>query len=915
MAINNEQLNNEYIICPECRGSGKNNLGFACANCGGTGLGTFYYGVFLYWSLHLGRAMISMDHIKKKIDFSLLLVNYVFSFLGIVCFLIWTYSLVQVNNLVNFFVFWKTRDLLLLVFYLSLFSFMFLIYLRTEKERLDHRINLFKKRYNMKNIVQASTWAEIKTTKNKQDVREAYSEEAFEIIENSFLFAVKLKHAYITPLHIFFTALADKQVIAILSRLYIDSTQLLEKIKKNTLAIENSEDKTELSQEAKKVLIDAYIEASKLKQKKVTPKNFLIACLKNDALLKEILYDFSVDEKKIYNVILWFSVNEKLIENYHLYRQSAGFKPSIAMDRAYTAVSTPILNHFAYDLTLAAKWSKLDYCVARDVEVNNIFESFESGFYGVLLVGKQGVGKNSIVNGIAQAMVREEVPKFLQDKRLLELDANRLISGVDASVAQGRMVAIVDEINRAGNIVLFIKDIDNLIGITGGSSESLDLSEVLAGSIERKLIYCIASAQEENYRKYIEGKSLGEVMKKIEVVEPDGDIAIQIIESKISYFEGKYKVYFSYNAIEKAIEMSKKYIHDQYLPEKAIKILEMVAVRVARKRGEQSIVSIDDIAEIISELTHIPVTKIDSEERESLLKLEKKLHERVVGQDEAINEISASLRRARTEIRENKRPIASFLFLGPTGVGKTELAKAVADIYFGDEKYMIRLDMSEYQEKDSIKKMIGDNFSKGYLTEAVRKTPFALILLDEFEKAHSDISNLFLQVFDDGRLTDGEGQTIDFTNTIIIATSNIGALFIQQEVLKGTDIDSIKNTLINEYLNKFIKPELVNRFDGITVFEPISSIDMIDITRIMIIEIEKMLAKKGINFYISEKGLKKLAKKAYDPKFGARPLRRLLQDKIENEIANKILSGELERRDTLVIDDMAQVVVEKGREI
>ena len=279
--------------------------------------------------------------------------------------------------------------------------------------------------------------------------------------------------------------------------------------------------------------------------------------------------------------------------------------------------------------------------------------------------------------------------------------------------------------------------------------------------------------------------------------------------------------------------------------------------------------------------------------------------------------VAASLRRARAELREGKRPIANFLFLGPTGVGKTELAKTVAEAYFGQEGNMIRLDMSEYQHPDSVKKMIGDAAAgvNGYLTEAVRRSPFSLVLLDEFEKSHPDILNLFLQVMDDGRLTDGQGRTIDFTSSIIIATSNVGAVYIQEQIANGVDTERIKQALINQYLNQIIKPELINRFDGVIVFKPLSRENVVDIARLMLEKTGQMLEAKGIGLRAEEEGVHKLAAQGFDPKFGARPLRRLLQEKVENEIANKILAGELSRRDTVVINAKAEVQVDKGKEL
>ena len=362
--------------------------------------------------------------------------------------------------------------------------------------------------------------------------------------------------------------------------------------------------------------------------------------------------------------------------------------------------------------------------------------------------------------------------------------------------------------------------------------------------------------------------------------------------------------------------MTTQYIHDKYLPEKAITILDQVAVKVSKKRGEQSIVTHEDIAQIVSESTGIPVTKISETESKVLLHLEDKIHERMIDQEEAVKMVSASLRRARAGIREGKRPIASFLFLGPTGVGKTELAKAVAEIYFGSERYMVRVDMSEYQHPDSIPKMIGDERGAvGYLTEAVRKSPFSLVLLDEFEKAHPQILNLFLQVMDDGRLTDGQGRTIDFTNSIIIATSNAGALFIQEQIRAGVKIEDIKEALINEHLNKVMRPELINRFDGIIVFKPLSIECVVDIARLMLNKTKNMLEAKGIGLDIAEEGIRKLAELGFDPKFGARPLRRVLQEKIDDEVANKILAGELKRRDTVIINAEATIDIEKAKSL
>ena len=912
----NKKSEIQFITCPICDATGRSGKG-SCKNCSGNGLVALHQGWFYYWHLPLSAAIIKLRHLKKGLHLILNLSAFIMGLAGLAALAYWIWRAGDSPAVAGAFAFWRIKSPLILIFWLSVIADMFIVYRLSEEEAAKRKIKKIK--YGQAELnYSPDNWAELRKVsgKHKIEISSGFSPAAWQVLEQAFLLADRAKHGRVRPIHLFFSLLRDVKAAAIFSRLNVDPAKLIGKLKNQLLALPAGDSPTDLSLELKEIFLESYTLAADLGQKKVEPIYFILPILARDQNLNEILYDLEIDHDKINNVIQWFVINERLLENYRLYRQASRFKPGSAMDRAYTAVATPVLNHFAYDLTLAAKWGRLELCVGRVNEVKEIFENLESGKSGVLLCGPVGAGKNTIIGQIARQMVEEDVPKRLKDKRLVEVDVARLLSGASAEAAEQRLLVIIDEVARAGNIILYFNNIENLMGITAGERESLELSEVLANALERHNLICLASITDDNYVKYLENKPLGDLLVKVDIAEPDNNQAIQMIESKIGFYEAKFKVYFTYSAIAKAVELTVKYVHDKYLPAKAIDILEAIAVKTAHDKGLNSVVDADDVAAIVSQKTKIPLTKITEKESQVLLNLEEKIHERMVDQTEAVEMVAASLRRARTEMREGKRPIASFLFLGPTGVGKTELAKTVAEVYFGDEDYMIRLDMSEYQHQASIEKMIGSPAGTlGYLTEAVRKSPFSLILLDEFEKAHPEILNLFLQVMDDGRLTDGQGRTIDFTNSIIIATSNVGAVFIQEQIVAGTGIEEIKQKLINEQLNKVLRPELINRFDGVIVFKPLSLNEVEAITKLMLNKVQRMLEAKGIGLECEPAGVKKLAGLGFDPKFGARPLRRLIQEKIENEIANLVLAGGLKRRDTVVIDGEANVKVEKGREL
>lgn len=876
------------------------------------GQGAWFLGRFLYWSYPLRRSLITISRARLKIDQLLKLIFWLLAFIGWLAFLVWVFSnsATLLADPLKILFFWKKNNLLITIFLWSLWFDLFLIYKNSEAKAALKKINyrLFKNEKLSQQRVK------------KYNVAYGFNQETIKILEDAYLLAKKLNQDQVEVIHFFRSVLKVKTVQNLFIRLNVDAKKMISKLDRHLVKpIDKDGAKCNLSPALQEVLVSAWVDAFSRRAPNVDILNVLLFCYENDPILAEILYDLEVDADKIKNTVEWFRVNEKLLDNYRKFRQLSLFKPGSGMNRAYTAIATPTLDHFSHDLTVKAKNGSLEVCVGRQKEINLIFEAFSSGHNGVLLVGPNGVGKSTLVGGLAQLMVEEDVPKFLKDKRLVELDVSRLISGAAPAQAEERLLTSISEINRSGNIILFIDNIENLIGISAGSQESLDLSEVLAEAISRKNLYCLASANSENYSRFIENKALGEVMTTVPVKEPEINEAIQILESKVGYLESKHDIYLLYAAIEQAVLMSSRYLRDKYLPLKAINLLEKAATLTAKNshnNPEKCFCGREEVASAIAELTGIPANKVSVSESEKLLNLEKEIHQRLIDQEEAVKAVASSLRRARAELKESKRPIASFLFLGPTGVGKTELAKAVAEIYFNKEDYLVRIDMSEYQYADSVRKMIGDqDGALGYLTEAVRKKPFSLVLLDEIEKAHPDILNLFLQLLDDGRLTDGQGRTISFTESIIIATSNIGAVFIQEQIKAKTALNLIKQELIDNQLNKYLRPELINRFDGIIVFKPLSEEDVLAVTTLMLKKIKKTLTDKGINLKADKDGVAILAHDGYDPKFGARPMRRLLQDRIEDAIANKILSGELKRRDTVVINNRAEVEIVKAAEL
>jgi ATP-dependent Clp protease ATP-binding subunit ClpC len=871
--------------------------------------GLWFRGVFVYARLQFKRTIILLDRslafTRRLVDLLIFLIA-ALGWIALAWYIWGNFSFILQDPLLLV----ADQHILLLAFYLSLGADLFLYY----RSRLRAR-DLFKIDYRHFRLDPAK---DVFKREDPWAVETALSNEARLLLEDAYLATFKLKHSELGVLILFRTLLKNKTVQSLFIRLNVDGARLITFLDKR-LALGEASGQPKVADKINEILVLAAISALERKQLAVEVLDLVAPCYARDPILAEILFDLGIEEDKLYNGIEWFKINERFSADYEKYHEAAYLKPATAMNRAYTAIATPTLDHFSRDLTLAARSGRLELCLGRQKEFITLFDAWASGQAGILVTGPNGVGKRTFVEGLAQMMVEESVPEFLQDKRLVELNLAPLISGASPAEAQRRLLVSLSEANRSGNVILYVPNVERLLGISAGEEESFELAEVLVEVIEKQALYCILTATTENYSKYLEKSSLGSVVTMIGLEEPTVNQAIQILQSKASALEKQYGVFLTYGALAKAVDLSSKFLSTSASPLRDINLLQK-AVIITSKAGahnpERLICGGEEVALAIEDLTGVPASKISEDEGQKLLNLESTIHERLIGQHEAVKAVAAALRRSRVNLKDSKRPIASFLFLGPTGVGKTELAKTVAEIYFSSEDYMIRLDMSEYQEPDSVGKMIGDHDGTlGYLTEAVRKKPFSLILFDEIEKAHPDILNLFLQLLDDGRLTDGQGRTISFSQSIVIATSNIGSLVIQEGIRANTELSLIKQDLIDNQLTKYLRPELINRFDGIIVFSPLTPEEVIQIAVLMLKGIKKNLAAQGLNFQADKDGVAVLAKAGYDPRFGARPLRRLLQERVENEIANLMLANKLKRRDTVYIDKKGAVGVIKAPEL
>ncbi len=715
---------------------------------------------------------------------------------------------------------------------------------------------------------------------------------------------------------------------------------------------------------AEKVLYDAEQEAARFHEEKTGTEHILIAMLKDvECAASRLLNTMEVNVKELYSALL-----DSMGRTGQIYREEA------ARSARMQGRGTPTLHQYTRDLTFLAFEHKLEPCVGRDQEISRLIQTLSRKTKNnPCLIGEPGVGKTAIVEGLAQRIVDGAVPDSVRGKRLLTLDLSGMVAGTKyRGEFEERIKNVMDEVRGAGDILLFIDELHTLIG-AGGAEGAMDAANILKPALSRGELQIIGATTVEEYRKHIEkDAALERRFQPITVEEPTEDI--EILKGIRKSYEKHHQVTITDAALEAAAKLSKRYISDRFLPDKAIDLMDEAAARVRlgdtrtmeataeleresdellaeiekaireqdfvraaelrterltleerlkkeharmkRVRSRKALtVGENEIAQIVADWTKIPVNRLTETETQRLQKLEKILHKRVIAQEEAVTAVAKAVRRGRVGLQDPNRPIGSFLFLGPTGVGKTELSKALAEVLFGREEAMIRVDMSEYMEKHSVSKLIGappgyvGHDDGGQLSEKVRRNPYTVILFDEIEKAHPDVFNILLQVLDDGRITDSQGRTVDFKNTVIIMTSNAGAGSIISPKRLGfaakddekQNYEAMKNSVMEE-VRRMFKPEFLNRIDEIIVFHALNKEQMKEIVSILFKDLIKRCKNQmGISLKVRDSVKGHIVDTAYDVKYGARPLKRAIQTRVEDPLADEILSGHVKQGDDVVV--------------
>ncbi len=797
--------------------------------------------------------------------------------------------------------------------------------------------------------------------------RNHLTKQAMRVIEFAHFAAQKYNQDYVGTEHILLGLIHEKCLAATaMTKLGLTFEKVAEVI--GAMASQESgypADNPYYTPRAKRVIEGALEEAQMLDNDYIGTEHILLSLLEeNDGAAVEVLDRLSVDIEGLKDEIL------------ALIGEAGQARADNDRDEVSPRSSsgTPMLNKYGRNLNTMAENKELDPVIGRDVEIRRVIQILSRRTKNnPILLGEPGVGKTAIAEGLAQSIVNGEVPYTLQAKKVISLSMASLVAGAKyRGDFEERLKGIIEEIKQAGEVILFIDEMHTLVG-AGAGEGALDAANILKPALSRGEIQIIGATTLDEYKKYLEkDAALSRRFQTIIVAEPSVEAAEKILLGLKPKYEEFHQACIQNEAVTAAVKLSKRYISDRFLPDKAIDLMDEAASKVRmrqvappskmqeirqklsklnidkekaiseqkyekaaklrdkaqqvqeelnsaqakwKQQGVSKItVTADDIADVVGEWTGIPVKQLAAKESERLLKLEKILTKRVVGQNEAVQAVAKAIRRARAGLKDPKRPIGSFLFLGPTGVGKTELAKALAEALFGSEDAIIRFDMSEYMEKYTVSRMVGappgyvGYQEGGQLTDAVRRKPYSIILLDEIEKAHTDIFNLLLQVLDDGRLTDGQGRTVDFRNTVIIMTSNAGAGYLKKNNTLGFSMDAGEKQsadngekMMLDEIKRIFKPEFLNRIDEQLIFHPLGRAELMKIIDILLSDVKKRLAEKNIGLEISPAAKNKLVEAGTDFKYGARPLRRSLQKMVEDEIAEQLLAGKFKTGDIIYI--------------
>ncbi len=707
----------------------------------------------------------------------------------------------------------------------------------------------------------------------------------------------------LTSLHVVLYLLKNKRVDEVFEKLDLYKGQIQSALKKQ----EFEQNEIVFSPTLLDAVKDAARQAVANFHRQIEVRDFLVAAAEHDKNFREVLFNNNLETHDVDHVISWddFITYEAEWKRKFWKLDNLLRKPGIG--KHWAAGYTINVDRYAMDVTKLIEKKDLSlHVIGRKKEIESMERILSRrGENNVLLIGKAGGGRSTIVYTFAKKVLEGRSVSFLNHKRVLELNMSALLAGLKTSgEILERLQIIFSEAIYAGNIILIIDNIHSYIGKQEGVG-GLDISSALIPYLGSPSLQVIGITTYEGFHRNIEtNPAILNLFEKIEVGEPSKEETMFILEDLLPGFEKQYGLKVGYKGLKAIVDFTDRFIQDAPFPEKAIDFLGEVMVYV-RTKTRSKVVLPEHAAQIISQKTKIPAGEIQRAEREKLLNLEAFLHRRIIDQEEAVKFLADAMRRTRAGVAQQDKPIGTFLFLGPTGVGKTETSKALSEAYFGSEKRMIRLDMSEYQGLESIDRLIGspDGSEQGLLTNAIRENPFSLLLLDEIEKTHPKVLNLFLQVLDEGRLTDNLGRTVSFRNSIIIGTSNAGAEFIRKYVEKkaGYAYSFFKKEL-TEYLlsNGLFKPEFLNRFDAVIVFKPLTKENLIDVAILMLQKLNKRLVEgKGIQFIVTKELAEQIAKLGYHPEFGARPMNRVIQDRVESKIATRILQGDLKRGDII----------------